>query len=58
MYNQILNYAMDLVVILSRQMIVIHKRDGDWSAKLPTEGNGTLSMNIVNSQYSNFEVRR
>ena len=47
MYNWILNYAIDLVVILSMEMIVIHKRDEDWSAKLPTESNGTLSMNIV-----------
>ena len=31
----------------SMKMLVIHKRDEDWSAKLPTESNGTLSVNIV-----------
>ena len=35
-------------VMLSMQITVIHKRDRDWSAKLPTESNGTLSINIVN----------
>ena len=42
---------MDLAVILSAQMIVIHKLDGDWTAKLPTESNGTLSINIVSGSF-------
>ena len=46
MYNEILNYAIDLVVIMSMQMIVIHKCNGNQSPKLWTENNGTLSMNI------------
>ena len=58
MYNRILNYAMDLVVILSMQMIVIHKRNGDWSAKLPTESNGTLRMNIVSMVTLRLEDNR
>ena len=47
-YNWIFHWTMDWAVKSSIQVIVIHKGYGYWSAKLPTESNGTLSMNIFN----------
>ena len=58
MYNRILNYAIDLAVILSMQMIVVHKGNGDWSSKLSTESNGMLSMNMVSMVTLRLENNR
>ena len=44
--------------MLSMQITVIHKRDRDWSVKLTTESNSTLSMSIVSTVTLRLEDNR